>query len=107
MYELRFFFDAGSGICLWSKNDAAREKFGYPVQLAELPISESLAHDLDALIGEYDTFLDWSDPAGPSPRSKDEWDAFHRCADALLNRLITELGDDFLLIDQRTVSWSD
>lgn len=25
-YDLRYFFDAGSGVCLWASNEAARER---------------------------------------------------------------------------------
>ena len=59
MYELRFFFDFGSGICLWSKNEAARVEYGYPVDHQKLPISENTKRWLDHLIAWYDIGLDW------------------------------------------------
>lgn len=39
-YRLRFFFDTGSGVCLWTANDAAREIYDYPVSMEALPVSE-------------------------------------------------------------------
>ena len=39
-YLIRFSFDPGSGVCLWAKNEAAREKFGYPIEHWELPLRE-------------------------------------------------------------------
>jgi len=37
-YTLRVFFDAGSGVLLWSGNSAARERFDYPVNHYDLPL---------------------------------------------------------------------
>ena len=61
MYELKFWFEHG-GTCLWSKNEAAREKYGYAIELSDLPISETLTEQLVQLEEEYHSFLDWSDP---------------------------------------------
>lgn len=47
MYLLRFFFEYG-GPCLWAANDEARERFGYPVELSDLPIPEDLRRELEA-----------------------------------------------------------
>jgi hypothetical protein len=41
-YIFRYFFGPGSGICLWSANDEARDRFDYPVQLTDLGLSENL-----------------------------------------------------------------
>ena len=42
-YKLKFMFDWGSGVCLWSDNESAREKFGdYPVFCSDLPVSKDL-----------------------------------------------------------------
>ncbi len=62
VYKLRFFFDPGSRTCLWADGEEARQKFGYPVLLDELPISEDLKQSLDRLISRYDTSLDWNNP---------------------------------------------
>lgn len=45
-YKLRFFFDAGSGICLWSADERTIEKFDYPVDPSKLPIDENLRRRL-------------------------------------------------------------
>src|SRR5262249_23851793 len=41
-YRFRYFFDPGSGCCLWSDNEASRERFGYPVDLDRLDLGENL-----------------------------------------------------------------
>jgi len=68
-YQLRFFFDPGSGVCLWAKNDAAREKFGYPVEHWELPLSENTKRWLQHLVAWFDTSIDWDAPSD----SDDYW----------------------------------
>ena len=59
MYELRFWFEHG-GTCLWSKNDEAREKYGYAVDFYALPISSQPMNELESLENEYSTILDWA-----------------------------------------------
>jgi hypothetical protein len=49
-YEIRYFFDPGSGVCLWAKNAAAREKFGYPIDHRNLGLSENTKSWLQHLI---------------------------------------------------------
>jgi hypothetical protein len=44
--RLRYFFDAGSGTCLWSGNSAAEACFGYAVDMDDLPLG---ANTRDAL----------------------------------------------------------
>jgi hypothetical protein len=38
-FKLRYFFEWG-GDCLWAANDTAMEKFGYPVFLDDLPLTD-------------------------------------------------------------------
>ncbi|HOE43498.1 MAG TPA: hypothetical protein PLB25_17990 [Rhodoferax sp.] len=40
--KLRYFFDAGSGVCLWAGDDEVQVRYDYPVGLDILPISETL-----------------------------------------------------------------
>jgi len=61
-YVLRYFFDPGSGICLWAKNDEALERFGHAVEHWELPLSENTKRFLQHLIAWFDTSIDWSSP---------------------------------------------
>lgn len=51
-YEMKFMFDWGSGCCVWSINDAARELYGYPVLTEQIPISSDLKATLNYLIGQ-------------------------------------------------------
>lgn len=62
-YEIRYFFDPGSNVCLWAKNFTARERFGYPINHWELPLSENAKRWLQYLIAWFDTSIDWSAPS--------------------------------------------
>ena len=102
VYVLRFFFDYG-GTCVWTANDAARERFGYPVELSDLPIPQELRRELEMAGERFDTSLDWNDPSGPSPWSKAEAKQFRALSDNLLERLRTALGSDFEIRDERSI----
>lgn len=90
-YRLRYFFDPGSGVCLWAANDSTRDHFGYAVNCRDLPLSNTLSARLQHLIKWFDTSLDWDDPGGPSRWSPDEHDQFRRAARDGLEQLRAEL----------------
>lgn len=99
-YELRYVFDYGSGMCLWSSNEAAREKYGYPVDLEALDVPtdiKALGHEL---VREYDTSLNWDYPPDPSPWSVQHWSDFGLRSGQFLARLREYLGPQFIVIDE-------
>ena len=101
-YELRFFFDAGSGICLWSGNAEARERFGYPVDHRTLPLSENTQRFLTHLMAWYDTSIDWSDPGGTEDFwTREELARFAAEATKGLQRVRQELPAGFIVTDDR------
>ena len=62
-YDIHYCFDPGSGVCLWSENEEARERFGYPVDHWQLPLTENTRRFLQYLIAWFDTSIDWSSPS--------------------------------------------
>ena len=100
--RLRFFFDAGSGTCLWAGNDAARERFDYAVDPDELPLPAHTREYLQALLRRYDESFDPDYPPGPPLWSEEESAQFTRDAAELLDALRTGLGPDFELVDETT-----
>jgi hypothetical protein len=100
MYRLRYFFDPGGGICLWSANDAARERFGYPVKARSLPLTENTWRRVAYLCAWYDTSIDWRYPPDPSPWEGSERKRFNNEAQNLLARLRKELGPEFEIADE-------
>jgi hypothetical protein len=66
IYELRYFFDYGSGICLWSSNEVANKRFGYPVELEDLGLPSDVENLAIDLLRRFDMSFNWDDPLGPS-----------------------------------------
>jgi len=97
---LRYFFDPGSGTCLWSGNDAARARFDYPVRAEDLPLSAETRERADRITTWYDSGLNWNDPTGPSPWDEDEETRFAAAAQELLGVLRRELGPEFEVRDE-------
>jgi hypothetical protein len=100
VYKLRYFFDFGSGICLWAANDAARERFGYPVHSSKLPITSTLMHRVEFVLAWHDTFLDWDNPPKQTRWWAVEGEQFKLAAQELLHLLRKELGAEFEIVDE-------
>jgi len=101
LYKLRFFFDAGSGICFWTANDSAKDKFeDYPVENNKLPIPENLWRRLNYLCSWYDTCIDWDYPPDPSPWSENEALRFNLEVEETLLQVITKLGSEFQILNE-------
>lgn len=95
-YKLKFMYDWGSGVCVWSDNAAAKEKFkDYPVNTAALPITRELAALLEELNSRHDTALNWDDPGGELLWDRAKQEAFTEEAKAAYRRLCAELGPDY------------
>ena len=94
-YALKYMYDWGSGICLWSVNDAAREKYDYPIELDSLPLSDNLKNELEYLINKHDEALDWEYPPNPLLWSEQEQADFIERAKQAYYRIVMELGDDY------------
>jgi len=69
--RLRFFFDAGSGVCLWAQDADAKARFGYPVEAEALDIPAELRDEIDQLVKDYDDTFPWDDPASGEPAAPD------------------------------------
>ncbi|OJU13685.1 MAG: hypothetical protein BGN88_06570 [Clostridiales bacterium 43-6] len=93
-YKLKFRFEWG-GYCIWANNDDARNDFGYPIHVDELPISDRLKKLLLELENEHDTSLNWEYPPDPSAWSDEQFDSFGTRSKDAYNMLVKELGDDF------------
>lgn len=97
--RLRFFFDAGSGVCLWARDDEARARFGYAVEAAMLDVPDDLRAEIEQLVTDYDDTFPWDDPASGMPVAAArpisgyaENPAFATRVRALLPRLRAALG---------------
>ncbi len=104
MYKLRYFFDFGSGICLWAANDAAKDHFGYPVDSSKLSITSTLIHRIGFVLAWYDTFLDWDNPPSETLWRANERKPFNLAAQELLYLLREELGVEFEIMDESRIT---
>jgi len=59
---LRFFFDAGSGVCLWADDAEAKARFGYAVESEMLDVPADLRAEIEQLVTDYDDTFPWDDP---------------------------------------------
>ena len=95
-YQIRYFFEWGLDTCLWADNDMTREKYGYPILLSDLPLSPAFVSELERLCSEFQTGLNWDDPAMlVSARRLDVAADFLRRAEAAYDQLVRELGSEF------------
>ena len=62
MKRLRYFFDPGSGVCLWAASDSTRTAFGYAVDHDTLPLSAQTKALLTELVTRFDESIDWDCP---------------------------------------------
>lgn len=93
MYALRYFFDPGSGTCLWAANDDTRDAFGYAVDHDALPLTDDTRVWLEGLIEWFDESINWDDPGGPSPWNAVERANFAQAAAEGLARLRRDLPE--------------
>lgn len=100
-YRLRYFFDAGSGTCLWAADAATEARYGYAVGLHALPLSDATRAVLERLIAAHDRSIDWADPAGVDVRGAGHAERFAAAAREGLGRLRRELAaSGFEIVDE-------
>ncbi len=96
MYTLRFFFDNLVGVCVWSGDKATYERFDYPIFLNTLPLSSETVDAGEALIQRWEQYV-FLESAWPPD---DSWTRFKDDCAAFVNRLRTELGNEFEINDE-------
>lgn len=101
MYQLRYFFSFGSGVCLWSSNAETQALFQTDsVESCQLPISKTLQKRVEFLVSWYDTFLNWEEAPALTPWSGREAKQFCAAAQELLSLLRQQLGANFEIVDE-------
>ena len=101
--QIRVFFDAGAGICLWAGNEAARTKYhDYPIPQSRLPISEGLQSQIENLIERYDTSIDWDYPPNSTPWTEEQCRDFNEATQVMIAQLAEELSRDHEILNEFT-----
>jgi hypothetical protein len=106
-YQMKYMFDWESDVCLWSTNDPTRNKYGYPVNLEQLTISEDLRATLRRLIDKHDEALNWENPAGDLLWTTEQIEAFIREAEEGYHRLCDELRDEYEITNEAFSEFSE
>ena len=102
-YVLSFYFAHGGGI-LWGANDAAREKYGFYVDVNWLPLSKETIKASEEMIEEYRTSLDWNAPNANMPIwHREQERSFRKRSKELLKQMSNELGHEYKVTMSRRV----
>jgi hypothetical protein len=100
-YKLRYFFEWRAGSCLWSGNDEAYKTYDVgPINPSRLPLSKATIKKIKQLSELHDTSMNWSNPSGPSPWSKEKLERFEQEGKRLLERIRRELGEEYEVINK-------
>jgi hypothetical protein len=100
MPHARFFFDAGSGTVLWAGAPKDQETWRYAVDLRRLPISQALRAELEQLITQYDSSLNWDYPPSPGLWRESQCRRFNEDVRRAVDRLRDELGPAWEIDDE-------
>lgn len=93
---MKFMFDWGSGVCLWSTNQAAKDLFGnYPIFTSKLAVSDSTKKRLEHLIDRHDEALNFDEPNGDLLWNDEQIAEFLDAAKRCYYQLCKELGSDY------------
>ena len=93
-YVIRFSPEYGE-TSLWPDNDAARSDLGMPIEYKKVNLSEDLILRLEKFDEGVMGIIDWSEPNGPSPLSKEERMRLYYEGVQLLGMVRKELGNDY------------
>lgn len=97
VYELKYWFEWWSGE-IWGANDEAREKYGYPVDLDDLPLPAELKERILGLSDEHGDSLDPDYPPDPTPWTAEHIRDFEHRAKVAYEQIKAELGETFEII---------
>lgn len=97
--KIRLFFEWGGGV-LWCGNDIARQRFDVGPVEDRLPLPQEIRERLVMMTEWHDTALDWGNPLGPSPWSKQEDVRFSAAAKQLFEDIRRELGPSYELVNE-------
>ena len=96
-FVIRYSHDYG-GVCFCPENNKAWDKYGIPIDVDQLPLSEKTKDRMRELCRWFDTNIDWSNFAGDSPWSDEESKKFSAASGLLFEDLQKELGEGYKII---------
>jgi len=98
-YKIRFFFDYG-GPCFWCASDRAYEKWGYPIEIEQLPLSDDLKRELNDLDREYRSYFNIEYLPDPLSWTKEQEVRFIAKTNTIYERVKNELGEEYEVVNE-------
>lgn len=89
MYTVKFMFDYGADSCLWGTEDEGL------LSMQSFPISRALREKLEGLSAEYNSILNWDDPAAGFVWTAEQIEEFRMRAQRAYDDLAAELGGQY------------
>lgn len=89
MFKIKFMFDYGADSCLWGTQGEGL------LSMERFPISEALMKNLESLSIEYNSILNWDDPASGFVWTLEQIENFRVRAQQAYENLVTELGEQY------------
>ena len=99
--KIRFFFDYGSGVCLWAGDNYTSNLLGYPISIEAdfLALDTTLIAEANRLIDLYDESLNWESPLDDSPWSQETWSEFFEDTRKLYSSLREAFQECIILVN--------
>lgn len=89
MDTIKFMFDYGADSCLWGTEGEGL------LSLERFPISEALMEKLECLSIEFNSILNWDDPASGFVWTQEQIENFRVRAQQAYDNLVSELGEQY------------
>lgn len=89
MYKVKFMFDYCADSCLWGTKDEGL------LSLVRFPISKELMDKLESLSIEFNSILNWDDPASGFVWTSKQIENFRSRAQQAYDELVSELGETY------------
>lgn len=89
MYKIKFMFDYGADSCLWGTKDEGL------LSMERFPISKELMDKLESLSIEFNSILNWDDPASGFVWTSEQIENFRVRAQQAYDELTSELGEEY------------
>lgn len=96
-YIIKFWIEFG-GEFLWGVNEKARAKFGYPVDINELTVSNELKKEIEKMCNDHDSYVLDEIEDGKEWNKEAQKRFVEEIEKPIFDKLQNELGDEYCLI---------
>lgn len=96
-YIIKFWIDFG-GECLWGVNEKARAKYGYPVDINDLAVSNELKKEIEKMCNDHDSYVLDEAEDGKEWNKEEQKRFIEEVERPIFDKLKKELGDEYHLI---------